>query len=310
MYIQLYTCCIYSTVYIHVTTPPPPPPQVVEWRYRGGDLLAFRNKYYTLDLWDFSGDPDYRSIYSCFNCSNCLHLVVCNATQGTRDLARWLSDIQAVSTERLAVIVVFTHMDKLHPRERKEEFRRQTTQWLDYHNNQGDSSNGAFSLMSSMSQSVRSLQGEDMLSSYEPPQEVFDMQELCGEVIPLMPLVIKAHFVSSTTGENIPSLRKTLYRVASGAYHHHLVGGFHGFRLIGQLVPTVYCQVEYLMRQLRQRFHSSRREGEQKAFYSLTELQEKLRRQLSELRIDRTALVEGLKFLHEVQWLLPSPHFY
>ena len=68
--------------------------QVSEWKYKGGDLLSFRNKVVTFDMWDFTGDPDYRCIYSCFDCSNSLHLVICKATDPIQELVKWLSDIQ------------------------------------------------------------------------------------------------------------------------------------------------------------------------------------------------------------------------
>ena len=68
--------------------------QVVEWKYRGGDILSFRNRWFTFDLWDFSGDPEYRFIYSCFNCSSSLHIVVASAIEPLDDMVRWLSDIQ------------------------------------------------------------------------------------------------------------------------------------------------------------------------------------------------------------------------
>ena len=68
--------------------------QVVEWKYRGGDILAFRNRWFTFDLWDFSGNPEYRFIYSCFNCSSSLHIVVASAVEPLDDMVRWLSDIQ------------------------------------------------------------------------------------------------------------------------------------------------------------------------------------------------------------------------
>lgn len=65
--------------------------------------------------------------------------------------------------------------------------------------------------------SVRSLQGEEMLTSYEAdvPQEAFDIQEMKGPDIPLMPLVLGIHFVSNTSGEGIQNLKKTLYKVSS-----------------------------------------------------------------------------------------------
>ena len=68
--------------------------QVVEWKYRGNEIFSFRNKWQTLDMWDFSGDPELSFIYSCFSCSQSLHLVVCDAREGVHSLATWLSDIQ------------------------------------------------------------------------------------------------------------------------------------------------------------------------------------------------------------------------
>lgn len=75
--------------------------------------------------------------------------------------------------------------------------------------------NGSFSLMATTS--VRSLQGEDMLASYEADvsQENIDTTEVKGPDIPLMPLVLRIHFVSSSSGEGIPNIRKNLYRVCS-----------------------------------------------------------------------------------------------
>ena len=67
--------------------------------------------------------------------------------------------------------------------------------------------------MASLTDSVRSLQGRDVLTSYEVPQQAFEMQAVTEEEIPLMPLIIKVHFISTVTGEGIPNLRKTLYKV-------------------------------------------------------------------------------------------------
>lgn len=79
----------------------------------------------------------------------------------------------------------------------------------------GDSANGTVSLMASFSQSARNLQGEEVLTSYQAPQEAFDMEKLAGEDIPLMPLVIKVHFVNNFTGEGVANVRKSLYKVSS-----------------------------------------------------------------------------------------------
>lgn len=64
--------------------------------------------------------------------------------------------------------------------------------------------------------SVRSLQGEEMLASYEAEtsQECVDTPpEVRGPDIPLMPLVLRIHYINSVTGEGIPNLKKSLYRV-------------------------------------------------------------------------------------------------
>lgn len=42
--------------------------------------------------------------------------------------------LQSVSTQRVPVVVVFTHMDKLKTKEQRDEFRRQRTHWLEMHN--------------------------------------------------------------------------------------------------------------------------------------------------------------------------------
>lgn len=68
--------------------------QVVEWKYRGSDIFAFRSRWFTFDLWDFSGNPELEFLYASLGCQDSLHLVVCNATQGVHDLVRQLADLQ------------------------------------------------------------------------------------------------------------------------------------------------------------------------------------------------------------------------
>ena len=179
-------------------------------------------------------------------------------------------------------------------------------QWLDYHNSRFDSTNGAFSLMSSMSQTVRTLHGEEVLSSYEPPPEAFKVQDVCSDTIPLMPLVIKAHFVSNMTGDGLPKLRKTLYKAATGSLSQEILN-FPGFQMIGQEVPAVYTNVEFLIRQLRSTFRTSLKEGEQKAFYSISELMDKLQRPLKELNIEEKDFTAALVLMHEVCRLIFLP---
>ena len=287
---------------------PFPLSQVVEWKYRGADLFSFRNKKLTFDLWDFSGDPDYQCIYTCFNCANSLHLIVWDARQDRKELVRWLSDIQSTSVQRIPVIVVFTHMDTFKLREQREEFKRRVVQWLDYHNGQFDSTNGAFSLLSSMSQTVRTLHGEEVLSSYEPPPEAFNVQDVCDDTIPLMPLVIKAHFVSNVSGDGLQKLKKTLYKVATGSLPQEILK-FPGFQMIGQEVPALYTNVESLVRQLRSTFRCSQKEGEQKPFYTISELMDKLQRPLKELHIREKDFTAALVLMHEVCRLIFLPLF-
>lgn len=57
-----------------------------------------------------------------------------------------------------------------------------------------------------------------MLSSYEADssQDSIDPGEVKGPDIPLMPQVLRIHFVSCATGEGIPNLRKVLYKVWGG----------------------------------------------------------------------------------------------
>lgn len=251
------------------------------------------------DLWDFSGDPDYRCIYSCFSCSKALHVVVCDARNGTEDLVRWLSDIQSTSVERVPVVVAFTHMDTFKTREQNQEFRRGIIHWLDYNNKQNESSSGAFSLLASMTETLKSLQGDEMLSSYEP-RNPFKIQELGGDIIPLMPVVLKVVFVNNVTGDGVQSLRKYLYKIASGVLPHGLAE-FQGLQIVGRTVPLVYANIEQLIRRVRIKFRSSRREGEQRPFYTISELKDKLRRPLQELKVQDDDFTCALKFLHEVR---------
>ena len=273
--------------------------QILEWKYRGAELFTFRQKWCTVDFWDFTGDPEYRCIYSCFGCGSSLHLVVCDSQKEWSGLIRWLSDIQATSVERIPVIVIFTQIDKFKSREQRDQFKRRALHWLEYNNKQCDSSTGTLSLLTSVTESVKSLQGDEMVSSYDPPQEAFELQELAGDTIPLMPLVLKVHFVSSLTGEGVTNLRKNLYRMASGSLLQNLTS-FSGFHIIGQEIPTAYAQVEHLIRQLRHKFRNSKREGEQRPFYTALELMEKLKKHLRELKIGEEVFMAALKFMHEV----------
>ena len=72
-----------------------------------------------------------------------------------------------------------------------------------------------------MSQSVHSLPGDKTLSGFQAPQEAFDMEKFAGEDIPLMPMVIRTHFVNNVTGEGVVNVRKTLYKVNNVVATHN-----------------------------------------------------------------------------------------
>ena len=65
-------------------------------------------------------------------------------------------------------------------------------------------------------------------------------------------------------------------------------------------MPTAYVNLEMLVRQLRTSIHQSRKEGGQRAFYTVEQLGDKLRRQMKEARIRESDLIPGLEFLHHV----------
>lgn len=87
---------------------------MTEWKYKG-DVL--RRNTVTFDLWDFSGCPCYKFIYSCFDCASSLHIVVFDINTVYPEIIRWLSDIQSFSSERVPVLLVFTHMDQCPSKE-------------------------------------------------------------------------------------------------------------------------------------------------------------------------------------------------
>lgn len=146
------------------------------------------------------------------------------------------------------------------------------------------------------------------------------MQEVAGEDIPLMPLVIKTLFISCSTGENLSNVRKLLYKVrghrnilakstikwmvfAQIASTGHVMSSssITHFSLVGQEVPTSYVTTEQLIRQLRLKVQQNSRDGERPAFYTLAELKERLCKELTELNISDAAFSAALKFLHKVR---------
>lgn len=279
--------------------------QVSEWRHRSSDIFSFRSKSVTIDFWDFSGDPDYHTIYSCFSCTKSLHLVVCNSQHLNRnDLIRWLADIQSTSVERIPVIVVFTHIDEFPSREQKDMFRRKTLQWLQYQERRFSTIARSYSFGAARSQTIKNLYGEELTTSCESllvPKEPFEVQDAARDTIPLMPILHQVFFVSCPSGDGVSSLRKCLLKIVSGTIPPNLAG-FSGFGMIGLEIPSVFLQVESLIRQLRGRFRSSRREGEQRPFYTMSELMyKKLKHPLKQMSLQEKDFFKALSFLHEVQ---------
>ena len=168
---------------------------------------------------------------------------------------------------------------------------------------QQDNSTTFTLLSSTMTQAVKSLQdtsSHDRHSLYIPPQQAFDRQEYSGNNIPLMPLVLHSpSFVSSVANEGISQLRKTLYRIGTGSFQSNL----SSLNTIGLEVPSVYNQVVNLIKQLQGHLKTVKTEGEQKPFYTFSELQERLRRPLKQLNITGDDFLAALRFLHEVSYV-------
>ncbi len=78
---------------------------------------------------------------------------------------------------------------------------------------QGDLAGETVTLQVSLSASVRSLPGEKPFPSSHAPQEAFDLEKFASLDIPIMPMVIRTHFVNNLTGEGVASVRKSLYKV-------------------------------------------------------------------------------------------------
>lgn len=268
--------------------------QVSEWRHRGSDFFSFKPKQITIDFWDFSGDPSYHTIYSCFKCSTSLHLVTCNSKYFKKPhLLTWLADIQATSAEQIPVILVFTYFDKFSSREQKDAFRREVINWI--HSWQRFAHKGHTHLL-------KNLQREDPAgpSEPQPSKNVSETHGSPAEDLPLLPLIHRVFFVNALTGDGVSALRKCLVKMASGSLSQDLEG-FSGFQMIGKEIPTVYYQVEMIVRQLREKFRTPRREGEQRPFYTMSELvYKKLKRPLSENGIEERDFAAALDFFHEV----------
>lgn len=278
--------------------------QVSEWKHRSSEFFSFKPKLVTVDFWDFSGDSKYHIVYSCFKCSSSLHLVVCDAQHFKKQkLLTWLAGIQATSVEQIPVVLVFTHFDKFSSREQKETFRRRIFQWL--HSWEESVHSSASSLSSSaLSQCVTNIYGDEVETTFDSQPIKLSAplgdQDSPAEDLPLLPVIHRVFFVNSLTGDGISGLRKCLVKIASGSLSQE-IAGFSGFQMIGRDIPSAYVQVEMIVRHLRGRFRSSRREGEQRPFYTVSELfHKKLRKPLTENGISERDFVTALNFLHEV----------
>ena len=160
--------------------------------------------------------------------------------------------------------------------------------------------------LSAIPQSVKNIFGEDLASSFESQPSkpsvasATEEQVSPGEDLPLLPSIHKVFFVNAGTGDGVGALRKFLVKMASGSLNPELTG-FSGFRMIGRDIPAVYVTVEQIVRQLRGKFRSVRREGEQRPFYTMSELfNKKLRRTLADGGVTERDFAAALAFLHEV----------
>jgi leucine-rich repeat kinase 1 len=273
--------------------------EVTEWKYKGEVL---RRNQMTFDIWDFSGHSRYKYVYSCFQCSESLHIAVFNINTELSDMIQWLSDIQSFSSRRVPVLVVFTHMDMCPSRDAKETEKKKKLDWIKYNtavNEKPDSSSAFTLLASTMSQTVKSLQDlphDHRQSVTEKLQSMLENQETIGELIPLMPLIIgDPLFVSNVNNENISQLKKNLYRIANRSFRTNYPVLDH----VGIEVPSVYIQIENLIRQLRGHLKSVKTEGEQKPFYRFSDLTSRLRRPLKQLDITCADFQAALRFFHE-----------
>lgn len=163
-----------------------------------------------------------------------------------------------------------------------------------------DNSN-TFTLLSSTMQTVKSLQDTstfDRHTLYNPPQQAFDRQEYSGNSIPLMPLVLQnPYFVSCSNNDGISQLRKTLYRIGTGSFQSSLPS----LNTIIIDVPNVYIHIINLIKQLQGHLKTVKTEGEQKPFYTFSELLERLRRPIKQLNITGEDFLAALRFLHKVE---------
>lgn len=120
-------------------------------------------------------------------------------------------------------------------------------------------------------------------------------------------MLVTPQFVSCTGSEGISALRKIIYRIGTGGFRTTLPS----LLSIAMELPTIYTQIESLVRQLRTHLRSLRNDGEQKPFYTLSELKECLRRPLKQLAVTGMDFYAALRLLHEVcmdhvevMWLL------
>ena len=199
-------------------------------------------------------------------------------------------------------MIVFTHWDEFSSREQKDVFRRDVIHWLTAW--ERSVLKGHVHSLPTIPQSIKNINGEEINSSFESQQAKDtaspEDQESSSEDLPLLPIIHRIFFVNALTGDRMSELRKCLVKIASGSLAQELAK-FSGFKLIGKEIPSVYHQVETMVRQLRERFRTSRREGEQRPFYTLSELiNKKLKRSLSEGGVEEREFVAALKFLYEV----------
>ena len=274
-----------------------------------------RTKPYTLDLWDFSGNPKFRSIYPCFPlCHSCVHLLVFKQGTLTSEMVRWLCDIHATRPD-VPVVMVFTQMDRLRG-SKGEEYRGEVERFLDLKayssaqtNRSDDFGNFTVSVSSTPPIQVTSLQEQGPINTFEqvctPDRERGSEWERDAFLLAALANVRKLFFVSGTSGEGVSNVKKCLGKLATQQSKVSQGGAASGLHLIGRDVPHTYIRIEQQMREIRTK--NRKREGERaalkvKPLLTFWEAKRLVQPLLNELGITDSDFRCVLRFLHEVTW--------
>jgi GTPase SAR1 family protein len=172
-----------------------------------------RRSWVNLDIWEFEEgfEKARETLYPSFSCHQSVHILVFDVQKQPKSLLWYLADLQAQSPHPLPVMVVFTHVDAL-PRDSKEVVKK------------------------SLRNLIENGQNDNPHQKFEVPDSL------------LMPNVIGIHFVSLSTLEGIPLLKKKLQRIffsSEVALNPKEILG------LGLSVPKYYLAVDDAVHQIR-----------------------------------------------------------